>query len=58
MTVMHIPIPDDLKLTPQIYDPESGEGFGAGNGSEWTGTLPSLENPSVNLIAPSEAGHF
>lgn len=28
-----VPIPDDLKLTPQIYDPESGEGFGLGGGS-------------------------
>ena len=30
-----VPIPDDLKLTPQIYDPESGEGdgYGAGSGS-------------------------
>ncbi|HMJ07661.1 MAG TPA: hypothetical protein VK468_01570, partial [Pyrinomonadaceae bacterium] len=30
-----IPIPEDLKLTPQIYDPENetGEGSGSGNGS-------------------------
>lgn len=32
-----IPIPDDLNLTPQIYDPESGtgegSGFGAGRGN-------------------------
>src|SRR5688572_714613 len=30
-----IPIPEDLNLTPQIYDPESGEGsgYGEGNGS-------------------------
>ncbi|MEO8073519.1 MAG: hypothetical protein ABI686_09750 [Acidobacteriota bacterium] len=30
-----VPIPDDLKLQPQIYDPESGtgEGFGSGSGS-------------------------
>lgn len=27
-----IPIPDDLNLTPQIYDPESGTGFGLGSG--------------------------
>lgn len=28
-----IPIPDDLNLSPQIYDPESGEGYGSGSGS-------------------------
>jgi hypothetical protein len=28
-----IPIPEDLKLSPQIYDPEAGEGSGEGNGS-------------------------
>ena len=28
-----IPIPEDLNLTPQIYDPESGEGSGSGSGS-------------------------
>lgn len=28
-----IPIPDDLNLRPQIYDPESGEGTGSGAGS-------------------------
>lgn len=28
-----VPIPDDLKLTPQVYDPESGEGYGEGRGS-------------------------
>src|SRR4029079_677892 len=27
-----IPIPEDLNLKPQIYDPESGEGYGNGNG--------------------------
>lgn len=27
-----VPIPDDLKLVPQIYDPESGEGVGEGFG--------------------------
>src|SRR5690606_9704279 len=27
-----IPIPDDLQLTPQIYDPESGNGIGSGDG--------------------------
>ena len=28
-----IPIPDDLKLRPQIYDPENGSGEGSGSGS-------------------------
>ena len=28
-----IPIPEDLNLKPQIYDPESGSGNGSGNGS-------------------------
>ncbi len=28
-----IPIPEDLNLRPQIYDPENGEGFGSGSGS-------------------------
>ena len=28
-----IPIPDDLNLDPQIYDPESGSGVGYGSGS-------------------------
>lgn len=28
-----IPIPEDLNLRPQIYDPESGEGVGYGSGS-------------------------
>jgi hypothetical protein len=28
-----VPIPDDLNLRPQIYDPESGEGSGSGSGS-------------------------
>jgi hypothetical protein len=28
-----IPIPDDLNLSPQIYDPESGEGYGSGSGN-------------------------
>lgn len=28
-----IPIPDDLNLKPQIYDPEVGEGSGSGSGS-------------------------
>lgn len=27
-----VPIPEDLNLRPQIYDPESGEGSGEGNG--------------------------
>lgn len=27
-----IPIPEDLNLRPQIYDPEAGEGSGSGNG--------------------------
>ncbi len=27
-----VPIPDDLKLTPQTYEPGSGEGYGSGNG--------------------------
>lgn len=28
-----VPIPEDLKLQPQIYDPEAGEGEGYGSGS-------------------------
>jgi len=28
-----VPIPDDLNLVPQIYDPEAGVGYGEGNGS-------------------------
>ena len=28
-----IPIPEDLNLRPQIYDPENGEGYGSGSGS-------------------------
>ncbi|MGD9628486.1 MAG: hypothetical protein AB7V18_04510 [Pyrinomonadaceae bacterium] len=28
-----IPIPEDLKLRPQIYDPEGGEGSGSGSGN-------------------------
>lgn len=28
-----VPIPEDLKLNPQIYDPESGVGEGSGSGS-------------------------
>ena len=28
-----IPIPEDLNLRPQIYDPEAGEGSGSGSGS-------------------------
>jgi hypothetical protein len=28
-----IPIPEDLNLKPQIYDPEAGEGYGSGSGS-------------------------
>lgn len=28
-----IPIPEDLNLTPQIYDPEIGEGYGSGSGT-------------------------
>jgi hypothetical protein len=28
-----IPIPEDLNLRPQIYDPESGDGVGSGSGS-------------------------
>lgn len=28
-----IPIPEDLNLRPQIYDPESGEGVGSGSGN-------------------------
>lgn len=28
-----IPIPEDLNLSPQIYDPESGEGYGSGEGN-------------------------
>ncbi len=28
-----IPIPEDLKLRPQIYDPEGGDGSGSGSGS-------------------------
>ncbi len=31
-----IPIPDDLNLDPQIYDPESREGSGSGAGSSYT----------------------
>lgn len=27
-----VPIPDDLNLVPQIYDPEGGVGYGEGNG--------------------------
>ncbi len=29
-----VPIPDDLRLTPQIYEEGSGEGYGSGSGSE------------------------
>ena len=28
-----VPIPDDLNLTPQIYDPEAGDGNGSGSGN-------------------------
>src|SRR5436190_5220188 len=28
-----IPIPEDLNLRPQIYDPEGGEGYGSGSGN-------------------------
>jgi hypothetical protein len=28
-----VPIPEDLNLRPQIYDPENGEGSGSGNGN-------------------------
>ncbi|HMM80148.1 MAG TPA: hypothetical protein PKC65_09010 [Pyrinomonadaceae bacterium] len=28
-----VPIPDDLNLVPQIYDPEGGVGYGEGNGN-------------------------
>lgn len=28
-----VPIPDDLNLTPQIYDPEAGVGYGYGEGN-------------------------
>ena len=28
-----VPIPDDLNLTPQIYDPEAGNGYGFGEGN-------------------------
>lgn len=28
-----VPIPDDLRLTPQTYEPGSGEGYGSGDGT-------------------------
>ena len=28
-----VPIPEDLNLEPQVYDPERGEGYGEGNGN-------------------------
>lgn len=64
-----IPIPDDLQLTPQIYDPESGSGYGSGSGSGGgyaygTGvgdggpppprlSTPTYGDPNSNFIASS-----
>jgi hypothetical protein len=46
-----VPIPDDLKLTPQIYDTETGVGTGSGNGN---GDGVSNEAPiSTNITQQS-----
>ena len=37
-----IPIPEDLNLDPQVYDPEAGTGVGAGHGSSPGSSLGSL----------------
>ncbi len=41
-----VPIPNDLKLTPQVYEPGSGEGYGEGNGSgrgDGDGTIATVD---------------
>lgn len=52
-----IPIPDDLNLDPQIYDPEVGYGEGSGNGfgtgySSGAGSAPSVSE-TVDVTAQS-----
>ncbi len=49
-----IPIPEDLNLTPQIYDPESGEGSGFGNGmgSSEAGRATAVEMEVVMASLP------
>lgn len=52
-----VPIPDDLKLTPQIYEPESGEGYGEGSGSGngvGNGTIDSTQNQVTNTVTPRQ----
>jgi hypothetical protein len=46
-----VPIPDDLNLDPQIYDPEGGVGYGSGNGNgsgSGGGAGLGMPPPSVN----------
>lgn len=50
-----VPIPDDLKLTPQTYEPESGEGYGSGNGiGDGNGTVDTTDSKIQSNISKRE----
>lgn len=49
-----VPIPDDLKLTPQIYEPESGEVYGEGSGNgvgDGEGTADTTKSSLSGVIS-------
>ena len=49
-----VPIPDDLKLTPQVYEPESGEGYGDGEGSgRGSGAGSGTADTTQNAVSTS-----
>lgn len=53
-----VPIPDDLNLVPQIYDPEAGDGIGFGSGNG-TGDGDGSGSGGGNVsVTPSQKGLF
>lgn len=49
-----VPIPEDLELDPQLYDPEIGDGYGEGSGSG-TGSGMGRPSPTVQGMRSSES---
>jgi len=53
-----VPIPDDLNLTPQIYDPEAGNGIGFGSGEGSGFGSGSGSGNGDGVATPATKGFF
>jgi len=53
-----VPIPEDLKLQPQIYDPESGSGEGYGEGYGSGSGSGDGQTTTVNVTASTQGEKF